>query len=167
MSRQLITQLIDDLQRDRGAVRAGCQQRNSIAFARGTRALQGFARKPGNDGPDAPALLLGHCPRRGKNIVVNRECCTHAAHRNSHAGSCASAPPDMKMLAGPGAAGFAQVACVSFDRATWRVMLVGGDGAEDDCLVLALDHVSKLSRMVRHRTPGSTRLPGSRGRTAK
>ena len=28
-------------------------------------------------------------------------------HRNSHAGSCASAPPDMKMLAGPGAAGFA------------------------------------------------------------
>ena len=29
------------------------------------------------------------------------------AQRNSHAGSCASAPPDMKMLAGPGAAGFA------------------------------------------------------------
>ena len=87
MSRQLITQLIDDLQRDRGAVRAGCQQRNSIAFARGTRALQGFARKPGNDGPDAPALLLGHCPRRGKNIVVNRECCTHAAHRNLHLAS--------------------------------------------------------------------------------
>ena len=57
----------------------------------------------------------------------------------------------------------------SCDRATWRVMVVGGGrhGTEDEELLLALDHVLKLSRMAWHRTPGSIRLPGSRERTAK